>query len=156
MFLIMLMLIQILISNEQGNCSKDIWKKLILKNNRFMISVETKDVIPNALNYKQQSRFIRLCWAIRNQENHLFMDLSSHLFFGKDSIYSVSESLRDHNKGPSSQGYGFSSGHVWVWELDCEEGWVPKNWCFWTVMLEKTLESPLDCKEIQPVHSEGD
>ena len=59
-------------------------------------------------------------------------------------------------KGPSSQGYGFSSGHVWMWELDCEEGWVPKNWCFWTVVLEKTLESPLDCKEIQPVHSEGD
>ena len=43
-----------------------------------------------------------------------------------------------------------------MWELDCEESWVPKNWCFWTVVLEKTLESPLDCKEIQPVHSEGD
>ena len=56
----------------------------------------------------------------------------------------------------SSQGYGFSSGHVWMWELDCEEGWVPKNWRFWTVVLEKTPESPLDCKEIQAVHSEGD
>ena len=60
------------------------------------------------------------------------------------------------NKGPSSQGYGFSSGHVWMWELDCEESWAPKNWCFWTVVLEKTLESPLDCKEIQSVHSKGD
>ena len=60
------------------------------------------------------------------------------------------------NKGPSSQGYGFSSGHVWMWELDCEESWAPKNWCFWAVVLEKTLSSPLDCKEIQPVHSEGD
>ena len=60
------------------------------------------------------------------------------------------------NKGLSSQGYGFSSGHVWMWELDCEESWAPKNWHFWTVMLEKTLESPLDCKEIQPVHSEAD
>ena len=60
------------------------------------------------------------------------------------------------NKGPSSQGYGFSCGHVWMSELDCEEGWAPKNWCFWTVVLEKTLESPLDCKEIQPGHSEGD
>ena len=60
------------------------------------------------------------------------------------------------NKGPSSQGYGFSSSHVWMWELNGEEGWALKNWCFWTVMLEKTLESPLDCKEIQPVHSEGD
>ena len=60
------------------------------------------------------------------------------------------------NKGPSSQGYGFSSGHVWMWELECEEGWALKNWCFWTVVLEKTLESPLDCKEIQPVHPKGD
>ena len=53
-------------------------------------------------------------------------------------------------------GYGFSSGHVWMWELNCEESWVLKNWCFWTVVLEKTLESPLDCKEIQPVHPKGD
>ena len=60
------------------------------------------------------------------------------------------------NKDPSSQGYGFSCGHVWMWELDYEEGWAPKNWCFWTVVLKKTLESPLDCKEIEPVHSEGD
>ena len=59
------------------------------------------------------------------------------------------------NKGPSGQGYGFSSGHVWMCELDCEESWAPKNWCFWTVVLEKTLERPLDCKEIQPVHPEG-
>ena len=59
------------------------------------------------------------------------------------------------NKGPSSQSYGFSSSHVWMWELDCEEGWSPKNWCFWTVVLEKTLKSPLDCKEIQPVHPKG-
>ena len=56
----------------------------------------------------------------------------------------------------SSQGYGFSSGHVWMWELDCEEGWVLKNWCFWTVVLEKILESPLNCKDIQPVHPKGD
>ena len=60
------------------------------------------------------------------------------------------------NKGPSIQGYGFSSSHVWMWELDCEERWVLKHWCFWTVVLEKTLESPLDCKEIQLVHSKGD
>ena len=56
------------------------------------------------------------------------------------------------NKGPSSQGYGFSSGHVWMWELAYKESWAPKKWCFWTVVLEKTLESPLDCKETQPVH----
>ena len=50
------------------------------------------------------------------------------------------------NKGPSSQGYSFFNGHVWMWELDYKESWVPKNWCFWTVVLEKTLESPLECK----------
>ena len=60
------------------------------------------------------------------------------------------------NKGPSSQGYGFSSGHVWMWELDYKESWVPKNWCFCIVVLEKTLESSLDCKKIQPVHPKGD
>ena len=59
------------------------------------------------------------------------------------------------NKGPSSQGYGFSSSHVWMWELDYKESWAPKNCCFWTLVLEKTLESPLDCKEIQPVHPKG-
>ena len=59
------------------------------------------------------------------------------------------------DKGPYSQSYGLSSSHVWMWELDHKESWVPKNWCFWTVVLEKTLESPLDCKEIQPVHPKG-
>ena len=59
------------------------------------------------------------------------------------------------DKGPFSQSYGFSSSHVWMWELDHKENWAPKNWCFWTVVLEKTLESPLDSKEIQPVHPKG-
>ena len=68
------------------------------------------------------------------------------------------------NKGPSTQGYGFSSGHVWMWELDYKESWAQKNWCFWTVVLKKTLESPLDSrtsnqsmlKEISPEYSLGD
>ena len=60
------------------------------------------------------------------------------------------------NKGLSSQGYGFSSSHVWIWKLDYKESWVQNNWCFWTVVLEKTLESPLDCNDIQPVHPKGD
>ena len=59
------------------------------------------------------------------------------------------------DKGLYGQGYGFSSGHVWMWELDRKEGWVPKNWCFWTVVWEKTLESPLDCKEIKSVDPKG-
>ena len=60
------------------------------------------------------------------------------------------------HKGLSSQSYDFSSGHVWIWELDCEESWEPKNWCSWTVVLEKTLESPLDCEEVETVHLKGD
>ena len=66
-------------------------------------------------------------------------------------------SLRHYfaNKGPSSQSYGFFSSHVWMWELDYKESWELKKWCFWSVMLEKTFESPLDCKEIQPVLPKG-
>ena len=59
------------------------------------------------------------------------------------------------NKGPSSQSYGFSSSHIWMWELVYKESWAPKNWYFWTVVLEKTLDSPLESKEIQPVPSKG-
>ena len=59
------------------------------------------------------------------------------------------------NKGPSSQSCGFSSSHVWMWEVDYKESWALKNWCFWTVVLEKTLESPLDSKKVQLVHPKG-
>ena len=59
------------------------------------------------------------------------------------------------DKSPSSQGYCFSSGHVWIWQLNYKESWVTKNWCFWTAVLEKTFESPLDCKEIKLVHPKG-
>ena len=83
------------------------------------------------------------------------------LFLGRKTMTNLDSILKNErhyfaDKGPSSQGFGFSCGHVWMWELDCEEGWALKNWRFWTVVLEKTLESPLDCKEIQPVHFEGD
>ena len=87
-------------------------------------------------------------------------EIEGHLLFGRtvmmnlDSIFKSREHFA--NKGPSSQGYGFSSGHVWMWDLDGEESWVLKNWCLWTVVLEKTLESPLDCKEFQPVRPKGD
>ena len=74
-------------------------------------------------------------------------------------VYGVAQSrtqLKRLSRSSTRQSYGFSSFHVWMWELDYKESWAPKNWCFWTVVLEKTLESPLDCKEIQPVHPEGD
>ena len=88
-------------------------------------------------------------------------EIKGQLLLGRKDIASLDTvwKIRDihfANKGPYSQSYGFFSGHVQMWELDHKEGWVPKNWYFWTVVLEKTLESPLDCKEIQPVHPKGD
>ena len=80
------------------------------------------------------------------------------LLLGRKAMTNLDSILKSRdttNKGPSSQSYGFSNSHVWLWELDYKESWVPKNWCFWTVVLEKTLESPLDCKEMQPVHPKG-
>ena len=84
----------------------------------------------------------------------------------KDSLWKESyDQRRQHikkqrhyfvNKDAACQGCGFSSSHVWMWELDYKESRVPKNWCFWTVVLKKTLESILDCKEIQPVNPKGD
>ena len=71
------------------------------------------------------------------------------------NLDSILKSRDINQKGPSSQGYAFSSSHVWMWELDHKESWAPKNWCFWTVVLDKTLESPLDCKEIQPINPKG-
>ena len=86
-------------------------------------------------------------------------EIKRHLLLGRKVMTNLDSILKSRDivsKGLSSQGYGFSSGHVWMWELDYKEGWVPNNWCSWTVLLEKTLESPLDCKEIQPVHPKGD
>ena len=87
-------------------------------------------------------------------------EIKRHLLLGRKVMTNLVSMLKKQrhyfsNKGPSSQGYGFSSSHVCVWVLDYKESWMPKNWCFWTVVLEKTLESPLDCKEIQPVHPNG-
>ena len=72
-----------------------------------------------------------------------------------DSILKSRDITLVDNKSPPSQSYAFSSSHVWMWELDYKESWAPKNQCFWSVVLKKTLESPLDCKEIQPVHPKG-
>jgi len=87
------------------------------------------------------------------------MKLKRHLLLGRKVMTNQQIKKQRHyfaNKGLSSQSYSFSSSHVWMWELDCKESWALKNWCFWTVVLEKTLESPLDCKEIQPINSKGD
>ena len=87
-------------------------------------------------------------------------EIKRRLFFGRKVVTNLDSLLKSRryfaNKDPSIQGYGFSSGHVWMWELDYKENWALKNWFFWTVVVEKTLESPSDCKVIQPVHSKGD
>ena len=82
------------------------------------------------------------------------------LLLGRKTVTNLDKILKKQrhyfaSKGPSSQSYGFSSSHVWMWELDYKDSWATKNWCFWTVELEKTLESPLDCKKIKPVHPKG-
>ena len=84
-------------------------------------------------------------------------EIKRHLLLGRKAMTNLDSILKSRryftDKCPSSQSCGFSSSHVWMWKLDYKESRAPKNWCFWTVVLEKTLESPLDCKEIQPVHS---
>ena len=85
-------------------------------------------------------------------------EIKKCLLLGRKAMTNLDSILKSRdiaNKGPSSQSYGFSGSHVWMWELDYKESWILKNWFFWTVMWEKTLESPLDCKEIQPVHPKG-
>ena len=86
-------------------------------------------------------------------------EIKRRLLLGRKVITNLDNILKQRryfaNKGLYSQSYGFSSSHVWMWELDHKESWAPKSWCFWTVVLEKTLESPLDCKEIQPLNPKG-
>ena len=88
-------------------------------------------------------------------------EIKRHLLLGRKVVTNLDSIFKKQrhyfvNKGLSSQGYSFSSSHVWMWELDYKESWILKNLCFWTVVLEKTLESPLDCKEIQTAHPKGD
>ena len=87
-------------------------------------------------------------------------EIKAHLLLARKAMTNLDSVLKRQkhylaNKCLHSQSYGFSSSHVWMWELDHKEGWAPKNWCFLTVVLEKTLQSPLDCQEIQPVHPKG-
>ena len=83
-------------------------------------------------------------------------EIKRHLLLGRKVMTNLDSILKSRDitfhKGPSTQSYGFSSSHVWMWELGYKESWALKNWCFWTMVLEKTLESPLNCKEIQSVH----
>ena len=105
--------------------------------------------------------FIFLCSKI-TADGDCSHEIKRHSVLGRKVMINLDSILKSRdihyfvNEGLSSQSYGFSSSHVWMWELDCEESWALKNWCFWTVVLEKTLDSPLDCKEVQAVHPKGD
>ena len=83
-------------------------------------------------------------------------EIKRHLLLGRKAMTNLDSILKSRDiaadKGPSSQSYGFFGSHVWMWELDHKESWALKNWCFWTVVLEKTLQSPLDCKEVKAVN----
>ena len=81
-------------------------------------------------------------------------EIKRHLLLGSKAMTNLDSKLNSRDKGPSGQSYGFSSSHIWMWELDSKESWSLKNWCFWAVVL-KTLDSPLDCKEIKSVNPKG-
>ena len=103
--------------------------------------------------------FVFLGSKITADGNHSH-EIKRHLLLGRKAMMKPRQHIkkqRHHfgDKGPYSQSYGFSGSHVWMWESDHKEGRVPKNWCFWTLVLEKTLKSPLDCKEIKPVSPKG-
>ena len=104
------------------------------------------------LRYEIWNLFSEELISIRHHWKQTMVLLKSEIIFDNLSSY---ERHYFVNKGTPSQGYGFSSSHVWMWELNYKESWTQKNSCFWTVVLEKTLESPLGCKEIQPVHHPG-
>ena len=89
-------------------------------------------------------------------DGHCGLKTKRCMLLGRKAMTNLDSILKSRDTTlPSSQSYGFSSSHVWMWELDYKESWMQKNWCFWTVVLEKTLESPLDCQEIKPVIPKG-
>ena len=107
--------------------------------------------------------YFNFCLIVILMFQNVDMDIYTHTHLHKIFMISspnvkTQQNKRHYfaNKSLSSQSYGFSISHVWMWELYCKESWALKNWCFWTVVLEKTLESPLHSKAIQPVHPKGD
>ena len=111
---------------------------------------------------KQWKQWQTLCWGGSKitADGDYSNEIKRGLLLGRNVMTNLDSILKSRhyfaNNGPSSQGCGFSSSHIWMWQLNYKESWGLKNWCLWTVVLEKTLESPLDCKEIQPVHPKGD
>ena len=110
---------------------------------------------------KQWKQWETLFWGVSKitADGDCSHEIKRHLLLGREAMTNLDSIFKSRDyfadKNPSSQSYDFSSSHVWMWELDYKESWALKNWCFWTVVLEKTLESPLDCKEIKPVNPKG-
>ena len=111
---------------------------------------------------KQWKQWKTLFWGAPKslQIGDCSQEIKRHLLLGRKVMTNLDNIWKSRDttlptKVLCSQNYGISSSHVWIWELDYKESWVLKNWCFWTVVLEKTLESPLDMKEIQPGHPKG-
>ena len=128
------------------------WILLSYKSNTFesvlMRWIDLKPIIQSEVNQKEKSKYHIL---------HICMESPWNKSYDKPRLHIKKQRRYFVNKGPSIKAIIFLVVmYVWMWELDCKESWALKNWCFWTVVLEKTLESPLDCKEIQPVHSKGD
>ena len=116
----------------------------------WQIEGETMETVTN---------FIFLCSKI-TADGDCSHEIKRRFLLGRKVMTNLDSILKKQrhyftDKGPSSQSYGFSSSHVWLSELDYKESWALKNWCFWTVVLEKILESPLDCKEMKPVNPKG-
>ena len=140
-----------------GACSHEI-KRCLLLGRKVMINL-----LLLLLSHFSRVRLCVIPWTAAHQAP-LSTGFSRQEYCSGLPFHSPHDQPRQHikkqrhyfaNKGQSIQGYGFPSSHVRMWELNCKENWAPKNWCFWTVVLEKTLESPLDCKEIQLVHPQG-
>ena len=110
---------------------------------------------------EQWKRWETIFWGSKiTADGDCSHEIKRCLLLGRKAITNLDSICKNQrhyftNKGPSSQSYGFSSSHVWMWELGYKDNWAPKNWRFWTVVLEKTLESSLDCKEIKAVSLEG-
>ena len=138
------------------------WKaglKLNIQKTKIMASSLITSWQTNEEKVKRVADFIFLSSKItvHGDSSH---EIKRHLLFGRKAMTNQDSILKSRDitrmtKFCILKSYGFSSSHVRMWELDCKEGWVPRNWCFWIVVLEKTLESPLDSKEIKPVNPKG-
>ena len=143
--------------NERGEWKR--WFKLNIQKTKIMASgpITSWQIDGETMETVRDFTFLGSKITADGECSH---EIKRCLLFGRKAMTNLDSLLKKQihyfaDKGPSSQSFGLPSSNIWMWELDYKERWVPKNWCFWTAVLEKTLESPLDSKEIQPVHPKG-